>query len=42
MKRYRINKEKALTYKALGYIALTVLGTAEIIIVMLFAAALAA
>lgn len=42
MKRYRINKEKALTYKAIGYIALTVLATAEIFMGMIFIAALAA
>ena len=40
--RYRIRQDRALTYKALGYIAGTVIGTALIYTIMLFAAALAA
>lgn len=36
------NKDRELTLKAIGYIAMTVLGTAELVAIMLFAAALAA
>lgn len=41
-RKYRIRQDRALTYKALGYIAGTVIGTALIYTIMLFAAALAA
>lgn len=41
-RRYRIREDRALTYRALGYIAGTVIGTALIYTIMLFVAALAA